>query len=210
MPTPLFFTLYINADERSKNLRDGARNNRPVQQTSYVCSLYGAMLAQCNDDLSTAPAAPSLRTDTFSPIPDAFTDYHGHDSGASFSALGLDRLIDFLRYDMAMPEERYALYKHLKHAWEFEKPSGSESWDESFWSLLKTKPRYKNGDESPMFRQLSLRPGEKLRYRVGQQRAWVFFDDDRFYPQESPERPNIPICQALGDHFARKCQKWKR
>ncbi|KAF5680504.1 hypothetical protein FCIRC_5822 [Fusarium circinatum] len=180
---------------------------------SYICSLYGAMLAQCNDDLSTAPAAPSLRTDTFSPIPDAvyfaanpctpnirlFTDYHGHDIGASFSALGLDRLIDFLRYDMAMPEERKALYKQLEHVWEFEEPSGSEAWDKSFWNLLKTKPRYKNGDESPMYRQLSLRPGEKLGYRVGQQRAWVFFDDDRFYSQESPERPNFPSERFLAE-----------
>ncbi|RKL07107.1 hypothetical protein BFJ71_g2424 [Fusarium oxysporum] len=181
---------------------------------SYVCSLYGAMLAQCNDaDLSTASAAPPLGTDTFSPIPDAvyfaanpctpnirlFTDSHGHDIGASFSTLGLDRLTDFLRYDMAKPEERKALYKQLKHVWEFEEPSGSDAWDKSSRPLLKSKPKYKNGDESSMYKQLSLHPGEKLRYRVGQQRAWVFFDNDRFYPQESPERPNFPSERSLAE-----------
>uniref|UniRef100_A0A0D2YBU8 Uncharacterized protein n=1 Tax=Fusarium oxysporum (strain Fo5176) TaxID=660025 RepID=A0A0D2YBU8_FUSOF len=181
---------------------------------SYVCSLYGAMLAQCNDaDLSTASAAPPLRTDTFSPIPDAvyfaanpctpnirlFTDSYGHDIGASFSTLGLDRLTDFLRYDMAKPEERKTLYKQLKHVWEFEEPSDSDAWDKSSRPLLKSKPKYKNGDESSMYKQLSLHPGEKLRYRVGQQRAWVFFDNDRFYPQESPERPNFPSERSLAE-----------
>ncbi|KAF5630502.1 hypothetical protein F52700_7182 [Fusarium sp. NRRL 52700] len=181
---------------------------------SYVCSLYGAMLAQCNDvDLSTTSTPPSLGIDTFSPIPDAvyfaanpctpnirlFTDYHGHDIGASFSALGLDRLTDFLRYNMAMPEERKALYKQLEYVWEFREPFGSETWDKSFRNLLKTKPKYKSGDESSMYRQLSLHPGEKLRYRVGQQRAWVFLDNDRFYPQENPERPNFPSERFLAE-----------
>lgn len=181
---------------------------------SYVCSLYGAMLVQCNDThLPTTVTGPLLRNYTFYPIPDAvyfaanpytpnmrlFTDLHGREIGSVFSALGLDRLTDFLRHDMSIPEERKALYEQLKYIWGTEDHSSSYAWDKSSSYFLKSKSKYQNGDESSMYRQLALHPGDKRRYRVGQQRAWVFFDDDRFYPQESIERPNFPSERFLAE-----------
>ncbi|EMT62552.1 hypothetical protein FOC4_g10006172 [Fusarium odoratissimum] len=186
---------------------------------SYVCSLYGAMLAQCNNAyLPTALAAPSLRTQLFFPIPDAlFFDANvyapnlrllsrdlGDDIGAGFSTLGLDRLTNFLRYDMAKPDERKALDKKLKDVWKFGAPSISSTWDMHFMLLLVSKQKYKNGCESSLYNQLSLKPKEKLRYKIGQQRAWVFFDDSRFYPPESTERPTFPSERFLAEQPIKK------
>ncbi|EXL70494.1 hypothetical protein FOPG_13678 [Fusarium oxysporum f. sp. conglutinans race 2 54008] len=186
---------------------------------SYVCSLYGSMLAQCNDAyLPTALAPPSLQTQLFFPIPDAlYFDANvyapnirllsrdlGDDIGAGFSTLGLDRLTNFLRYDMAKPDERKALDKKLKDVWKFGAPSISSTWDMHFMLLLASKEKYKNGCESSLYNQLSLKPKEKLRYKIGQQRAWVFFDDSRFYPQESTERPTFPSERFLAEQPVKK------
>ncbi|KAF5242896.1 hypothetical protein FANTH_8481 [Fusarium anthophilum] len=186
---------------------------------SYVCSLYGAMLAQCNRaDLPTALATPSSLTRTSFPVPDAlFFDANvyapnlhllsrdcGDDIGAGFSTLGLDRLIEFLRHDMAKPNERKALDEKLKDAWMYGNPSIAHPWEAFFHNLLVTEQKYKNAYESSLYNQLSLKPKEKLRYKLGQERAWVFFDDCRFYPQESTEQPTFPSERFLADQPAKK------
>ncbi|KAF5569949.1 hypothetical protein FPHYL_1633 [Fusarium phyllophilum] len=186
---------------------------------SYVCSLYGAMLAQCNHaDLPAAFATPTSLTRIYFPVPDAlFFDANvyapnlhllsrdfGKDIGAGFSTLGLDRLIKFLRYDMAKPDERKALDKKLKDVWKYGNPSIAHPWEAYFHNLLATKQKYKNGHESSLFNQLSLEPKEKLRYKLGQERAWVFFNDSRFYPQESTEQPTFPSERFLADQPAKK------
>ncbi|CVK98330.1 uncharacterized protein FMAN_12339 [Fusarium mangiferae] len=190
---------------------------------SYVCSLYGAMLAQCNHaDLPAALAPPLWRTQLFSHVPDAlFFDANvyapnlrllsrdrgddiGDDILAGLSMLGLDRLIDFLRYDMAEPNERKVLDEKLKDVWKFGSPSISHPWESYFAVLLVTKRKYKNGYESSLYKRLSLKPEEKLRYKLGQERAWVFFDDNRFYPQESIEQPIFPSETFLAEQPAKK------
>ncbi|KAF5622268.1 hypothetical protein F25303_12079 [Fusarium sp. NRRL 25303] len=153
---------------------------------SYVCSLYGAMLAQCNNAyLPTALAPPTLRTQLFFPVPDAlFFDANVYapnlrllfrDRGdgilAGFSMLGLDHLTYFLRYDMAKPNDRKALDEKLKDVWKFGSPSISHPWESYLRVLLVTKRKYKNGCESSLYNQLSLKPKEKLRYKLGQERA---------------------------------------
>ncbi|KAF5601067.1 hypothetical protein FPCIR_2401 [Fusarium pseudocircinatum] len=186
---------------------------------SYVCSLYGAMLAQCNHaDLPFAFATPTSLIRTYFPVPDALffdasvyaPNLHllsrdfGEDIGAGFSTLGLDRLIRFLRYDMAKPDERKALDKKLKEIWKYGNPSIAHPWEAYFHNLFATKQKYINGYESSLYNQLSLKPKEKLRYKLGQERAWVFFDDNRFYPQESAEQPTFPSERFLADQRAKK------
>ncbi|KAF5575384.1 hypothetical protein FPANT_11363 [Fusarium pseudoanthophilum] len=184
---------------------------------SYVCSLYGAMLAQCNHaDLPFAFANPTSTMRMYFPVPDAlFFDANlyapnqhllspdlGDDIGAGFSTLGLDRLIKFLRYDMAKPDKRKALDKKLKDVWNC--GLYGEPWEVYFHNIFATKQKYKNGHESSLYNQLSLEPKEKLRYKLGQERAWVFFNDSRFYPQESAERPTFPSERFLADQPAKK------
>jgi hypothetical protein len=43
-----------------------------------------------------------------------------------------------------------------------------------------------------MFKNLSLYNDSNLRQDIGLQRAWVFFDDKRLYPEETIERPIFP------------------
>jgi hypothetical protein len=190
--------------------------------SSYVCSLYGAMLAQCNHaDLPAAFATPTYLMRWYFPVPDAlFFDANlyarnlhllsrdfGDDIGAGFSTLGLDRLIKFLRYDMAKPDERKALDKKLKDVWMYGLygvPSIAHPWEAYFHNLFAIKQKYKNGHESSLYNQLSLKPKEKLRYKLGQERAWVFFNDSRFYPQESAEQSTFPSERFLADQPAKK------
>ncbi|KAF5651592.1 uncharacterized protein FTJAE_72 [Fusarium tjaetaba] len=184
---------------------------------SYVCSLYGAMLAQCNHaDLPAAFATPTSTMGMYFPVPDAlFFDANvyapnlhllsrdfGDDIGAGFSTLGLDRLIKFLRYNMAKPDKRKALDKKLKDVWNH--GLYGDPWEAYFHNIFATKQKYKNGHESSLYNQLSLEPKEKLRYKLGQERAWVFFNDSRFYPQESAERPTFPSKRFLADQPAKK------
>ncbi|CAJ0538853.1 Ff.00g067600.m01.CDS01 [Fusarium sp. VM40] len=171
---------------------------------NYIRSLYGAMFAQCNDgwlpSTSTEASLGSglLFPDTYyfdaksySPNFDVCSlgIVPRHDLGDCFSTTGLDYLTIFLGYGLAIQDEREALMAQFEYVWGFERPFRSYKWDISFALLLTTKPTY---EESSMYKQLFLNRDNTLRHQIFQQRAWVFFDDNRFYPQESPERPNFP------------------
>ncbi|CVK96388.1 uncharacterized protein FPRN_12341 [Fusarium proliferatum] len=186
---------------------------------SYICSLYGAMLAQCNHaDLAAEFDPISFTMKASCPIPDTLffnanvfapnlrllsRDFC-EDIGAGFSMLGLDRLADFLGYDMAKPNERKALDKKLQDIWKFGSPSIFDTWESYLRALLSTKRKYKNGYESSLYKLLSLKPKEKLRYKLAQERAWVFFDDNRFYLQESTEQQTFPSETFLAEQSAKK------
>ncbi|KAM0548191.1 hypothetical protein ACHAPJ_009989 [Fusarium lateritium] len=184
---------------------------------NYVCSLYGAIFAQCSDAwLPGTSTGASLETgllfpDTFYFDANAFSSNLGlfrhtlrYDIAASFSTLGLRHLTNFLRYDMAKPDEREALKIQAQDVWGFKSPFYSYQWGKNFMLLLTSEREYENGSESSMYKQLHLNPDEKLRYKIGQQRAWVFFDDSRFYPQESTERPNFPSQRFLAEEPAKQ------
>jgi hypothetical protein len=167
---------------------------------NYVRSLYGAMFAQCNDGWlpSTSTGAslgPGLLfpdtyyfdANSYLPNLDFLDEIPQYDVGASFSMTGLDYLTICLGYDLGNPDEREAVMAQIEYIWYFESPFRSYTWDMSFELLFTTKPTCKNGCESSMYKQLFLNHDEKLQYNIFQQRAWVFFDDSRFYPQESTE-----------------------
>ncbi|SPJ72440.1 uncharacterized protein FTOL_02168 [Fusarium torulosum] len=187
---------------------------------NYVRSLYGAMFAQCNDGwLPSTSTGASLGPglifpDTFYFDANSYSTNLGllgkmpqRDTAASFSTTGLDYLTIFLGYDLANPDEREAVKAQIEYIWDFERPFQSYTWDTSFMLLLTTEPTFKNGCESSMYKQLSLNRDGKLRYKIFQQRAWVFFDDSRFYPQESTERPNFPSERFLMEEPTKEYSK---
>ncbi|KAM0473985.1 hypothetical protein ACHAP7_008001 [Fusarium lateritium] len=185
---------------------------------NYVRSLYGAMFAQCNDAWLPSPSTgASLETGLL--FPDTFyfdaNMYSTHlglnkkvyylDIETSFSMTGFEYLNNFLGYDLANPDKREALKLQIKYVWDFEEPYRSYTWDENFMLLLTIKPTNKDGYESSMYKQLSLEPGNNLRHKIFEQRAWVFFDDSRFYPEESIERPNFPSESFLFEEPSKQC-----
>ncbi|KAF4972324.1 hypothetical protein FSARC_1103 [Fusarium sarcochroum] len=175
---------------KTSNVHDGPSNLRYREVSNaeyeavgcvhnYVCSLYGAIFAQCKGAcLPSTSSGASLETgllfpDTFyvdanayEPNLGLFGNLHHHDIAASLSTLGLDHLTDFLRYDMAKPDEKEALEVQIQDVWFSEAPYWSFKWAINFMLWLTTKRKYKNGCESAMYKQLSLNPDEKLRYKM--------------------------------------------
>jgi hypothetical protein len=191
---------------------------------SYIGSLYGALFAQCTDawlpstSTGTSPETGLLFPDTFYFEANTHASEVGFrasahicealDYVARFSTLGLPHLINFLRYDMAKLDERESLRVQLQQVWE-------DNFSYIFWErhttielLVKTKRHYKNDCDSLMYKKLGLETQNayhssshvnELRYKISQQRAWVFFDDSRFYSEETSERPNFPSARFLAD-----------
>ncbi|KAI6763930.1 hypothetical protein HG530_007719 [Fusarium avenaceum] len=144
---------------------------------SYVRSLYGAMFAQCNDGwLPSTSTEASLGSGLLFPDTYYFDAkcyspnfevcslgiVPRYDLGDCFSTTGLDYFTIFLGYDLANQGEREALMAQFEYVWCFESPLRSYEWNTTFTLLLTTKPTYKNGCESSMYKQLSLSRDEKL------------------------------------------------
>ncbi|EKJ68943.1 hypothetical protein FPSE_10868 [Fusarium pseudograminearum CS3096] len=173
----------------------------------YCCSLYGALFAQCSDtQLPTRPTGALLGTED--EIPDQFhfdPDAYAHkfdqlfgpglnggkfpEHANSFAALGLDRLVDFLRYDVSKADDREALMTRLQNVWIREQNYLYWVADSIFTSNYENRPA---DSFSGMYKELSLHNRCELALDIGRQRAWIFFDDSRLYPQDSVERPNFP------------------
>ncbi|WXC57082.1 hypothetical protein SNK03_003006 [Fusarium graminearum] len=180
---------------------------------AYYCSLYGAIFAQCSDaQLPSNPTGGSFESEL--QFPDTFyfdTNSHTHKVGLfsfnmfggdppdysdGFSRLGLDHLADFLRYDMAQADDREAL-KVLIQDSTFDKQI--YCWKTQLASIFHRTRRAEDSCDSAMYKQLSLDRDSELRYDIGRQRAWAFFDDSRLYPQDTIERPIFP-----SDSFLKK------
>ncbi|KAF5663722.1 hypothetical protein FHETE_7427 [Fusarium heterosporum] len=192
-----------------------------VQQ--YFGSLYGAIFAQCNDDwlpgtsTGALPESKLLHPDNFWFEADAYApdqkdldigsivdNFLGNDYAGTFSTFGLDHLKDFLRYDMARSNEREAL--RLKVQQFCDSDYGPLAVD-VYVKLSFTIDRIEDhGPESFMYEQVSVDMSSKLRRNVCQQRAWVFFDNDRFYPEDSTERPNFPSEAFLQNEVSKQAE----
>ncbi|RGP79388.1 hypothetical protein FLONG3_2443 [Fusarium longipes] len=186
---------------------------------SYYCSLYGAIFAQCSDSqLPSSPGATSsdgtsLGTDLV--FPDTFLfdgNTYAHEVGLLvdswwegnytpgsypdfthwFSLLGLDRLTDFLGYDMAKEDGREALKLHIQDIWYDCHDHDLGSWAIPQCTIFKRPFRDMIGHDSPMYGKLKEPVGPTLKFLIARQRAWALLDDTRLYPQETYERPNLP------------------
>ncbi|KAJ4264359.1 hypothetical protein NW762_005557 [Fusarium torreyae] len=169
----------------------------------YMCSLYGAMFAQCGDSwLPETPSSPLstiglLYPDVFYINPDVFyinPDVYASDMGLSgedhfgmvwnFMRSGLDLATIFLQFATGKVQER----EHLK-IWftEFYKLGYySFPFIHSFNEFVpKNRTEEVTQRDDPGMYQL-LYPlfssACAVRKKVYQQRAWLFFDDHRFYP----------------------------
>ncbi|CZS79725.1 unnamed protein product [Fusarium graminearum] len=173
----------------------------------YCCSLYGALFAQLSDaQLPTCPTGPLLGTED--EIPDQFhfdTGAYAHKFGPlfkpglggdrfpchanKFASLGLDRLVNFLRYDVTKADDRDTLMTQLQNVWSCDSNYLYWTANSIFTSIYENKPATSFSD---MYKELSLHNRCDLALDIGRQRAWIFFDDSRLYPQDSVERPNFP------------------
>ncbi|KAJ4112476.1 hypothetical protein NW768_011640 [Fusarium equiseti] len=161
---------------------------------------------------------PELRQDPEFELCRSWPSVEYTDCVAHFSALGLDYLINFLHYDMTEAVGRGDLRVQLQDTWSNNCRFGGGSWEYLFDNFFESEREFKDECDSLMYKELCLslrsslrlfsyeisyeRPRRqtfetKLRYKIGQQRAWVFFDDNYFYPQETSKRPNFPSVDFL-------------
>ncbi|QPC69417.1 hypothetical protein HYE68_000169 [Fusarium pseudograminearum] len=173
----------------------------------YYCSVYGAIFAQCSDtQLPSDPDEIPLETELGFPDnlhfdPNTYVHKLGlHDDwwdqfpdfALWFSRSGLDRLTDFLCYDMAKEDERESLKVQVQEAWFDSIENPKLDYDTPFAAISKeAELDNKGGRDSKLYRQLSPYDAQ-LRWEIVRQRAWVFFDDTRLYPQGTIERPHFP------------------
>ncbi|KAF4990991.1 hypothetical protein FGRMN_8112 [Fusarium graminum] len=189
----------------------------------YFCSLYGALFAQCNDDwlpdtwTGALPGRQLLHPDNFWFEADAYApDQEDLDIGrieenivesdyaATFSTFGLDHLKDFLRYNMARSDEREALRIKVQQVCDSDENYLAV---DVFCKLSCLDDRVEDHDpESFMYEQIPIDISCRLRQQVCEQRAWVFFDNDRFYPKDSTERPNFPSETFLLDESSKQAE----
>ncbi|KAL3599996.1 hypothetical protein FPOAC2_04225 [Fusarium poae] len=197
-----------------KRLVGKAESHGIICVRDYYCSLYGAMFAQCSDSqLPSSPTGTTLKTDL--KFPDTFhfdantyaheLDLHDAtwreefpDFASWFSRLGIDRLTEFLRYDMGNEDDRDALFDHLQDTWFNGGKKYGFGLDVPWASIFNVSRSSHNACyDSNMFKQLSGSFEKFLQWDIARQRAWVFFDDTRLYPQETIERPNFPSSSFL-------------
>ncbi|KAG5762698.1 hypothetical protein H9Q72_009209 [Fusarium xylarioides] len=167
---------------------------------TYVRSLYGACIAQREDGfLPSGPdgsefEAPLVFPDNFCFDPDIYTgdrglrgNYHG-DATSHLAKLGLETIAGFTGYGFRLSGE-------------------NKLFDEQFGALLNS-PLYRMGpyqhaitrvdpsDDagSLMYHNLFARLSRSntTQLQIYQQRAWVFFDNDRLYLPRISARPRFP------------------
>ncbi|PCD20891.1 hypothetical protein FGRA07_05043 [Fusarium graminearum] len=194
--------------------------------SNYFKSLYGAIFAQCTDTW-----LPTISSVTSSSEPgllypndfyfdyDVYADgikfsynyraYGGGSFGLGFEILGPDRLTEFLRYDMSKANEIRALRRELKSLWHSNCLQPWNGRELTVGLFFDTRDDYKDGCESLMYEMLA--PTMEQRTNGGKiacQRAWVFFDNSRLYPQETDERPNFPSEDFLEERSRQT--RWRR
>ncbi|KAJ4138748.1 hypothetical protein NW768_002620 [Fusarium equiseti] len=161
----------------------------------YYRSLYGAMFAQCANDgrLPRANEGCSLRDRIRNPNNSVFDAEHyepelawyrsngiGVDNYAEcFSRLGLHRILEFLSHDMTTADGRKALQVEMKLVWDSEDPGKTKKWADAYKSLLLA---VQVGPLEKVYKSIGVHDRNDVRLMVAQQSAWVFFDDERFYP----------------------------
>lgn len=176
---------------------------------TYICSLHGAIFAQCGDAwLPESPNESSLEPgllypDSFYLEPNTFMSdlgiphAHGGELAAEFAKCGLELVVELLGYDISDPQQKESLLVRLEDFWN------------SYTRLSKGYRHYivevspDLVDEAPMYYHLNLQLTStmELQKKVFEQRAWVFFDDARLYPSGNIARhfPSVAFLENEGD-----------
>ncbi|KAF9769123.1 hypothetical protein IL306_013515 [Fusarium sp. DS 682] len=171
---------------------------------TYVCSLHGAIAAQCGDAwLPNPPTDSSLEPGLLFPdnffldpniyIFDLGLGYDDDDElAAEFAKSGLELLVEFLGHDISDPSQKEALLVRIEEFWD----SSARRRGRYHHAILKVSPRINN--EAPMYHELGpkLSPSLALQEKVFEQRAWIFFDNFRMYPLRS-NLSHFPVAQFL-------------
>ncbi|SCN96812.1 uncharacterized protein FFE2_08606 [Fusarium fujikuroi] len=167
---------------------------------TYVRSLYGACIAQRGDGfLPSGPDGTAFELgltfpDNFCFDPDLYTaergsrgNYHG-DATSHLAKLGLEEVVNFTRYRFGLSSE------NEEFDYEFDKVFESLSYRMGPYQHVITRVDSSSDSGSPMYDRLSagLSRSNTIQFRICQQRAWVFFDNNRFYPPSTPSRPRFP------------------
>ncbi|KAG5821613.1 hypothetical protein H9Q74_000058 [Fusarium xylarioides] len=173
---------------------------------TYICSLHGAIFAQCGDAwLPEPPNDSSLEPGLL--FPDSlYVDPNTYMSdlvipparrgelAAEFAKFGLGFVVDLLGYDISDPRQKESLLVRL----------------EDFWnSYPRIQKRYLNritkvspdlAGDAPMHDQLNLQLTStmELQKKIFEQHAWVFFDNARLYPTAS-HFPSAAFLENEGD-----------
>ncbi|KAK1997179.1 hypothetical protein LX36DRAFT_83913 [Colletotrichum falcatum] len=182
---------------------------------TYLVSLYGAMAAQCSSDTwlpehvskSTVPRPPGLL------YPDSL--YFDADIYASsltcscktsgLASLGFDLATVFLRSATAGQPSWDHLGKWFKEAyrntrrsavlsiWGNHQPLYLESLDQNHSDFGAKEEYFQRGPGMYQILHPRLTSKVDIQRKIYRQRAWVFFDDARFYPVPSPDaKPHFP------------------
>lgn len=182
----------------------------------YLASLYAAMFAQCSDSwLPDAPMGPLSSHTTRLLYPDTlYVDAHAYASdmglkaeeislAASMAGFGFDLVTALVRSatDGQLGRDRLEcwlrdLFRKGKQAF----PTLIQHSDHLY--LGGRDQKWKYADEAPgMYKLLHTRLSgdSSLHTSIYQQRAWTFFDDNRFYPSSGGVWPHFPMLDELGE-----------
>ncbi|KAG8670998.1 hypothetical protein FPOAC2_04304 [Fusarium poae] len=198
---------------------------------SYVKTLYGSMFAQCADawlpttSSVNSPESGLLYPDNFDfdanvyaldmKLDDHTRFFYSHDFGSDFERLGPDRLFDFLRHDLSKEDERQGLKAKLQIAAQWECEHRCHDVYDTLDVFFEPDKDYKDGHESSMYEHLSVElnidsDSGSPAWKLCTQRAWVFFDDNRFYPQGTKKRPTFPSDDFLRKQSRRTQYNWDK
>lgn len=187
----------------------------------YFRSLYGAIFVQCDDHgfLPRAEEGRTLRLRTHSPRGSLFyaEQYEPalawfptpgvsvNNYAESFSRLGLYRILEFLSYDLANLDGRKALQAKMDLVWKSEHPAKTKKWSNAYKSLMLTTS---NTPFDKVYTSIGVDDRDAFQLMVAQQSAWVFFDDERFYPTApTDKRTKPPKSPKSPKHKRRKLGK---
>ncbi|WQF88155.1 hypothetical protein CDEST_13169 [Colletotrichum destructivum] len=181
---------------------------------TYVKSIYGAIFAQCSDawlpEVDSVPTSSAisglLYPDSFWVDPDAYASdmcWRSYIPDASkLASLGFDPVKTFLRSAAAGEHGR----DHLKKWFVDDCVRRHKKGDPYWWISDRSLMGYNSGHEgeedcqkSPgMYQRLHLRIAAtcETHREIYRQRAWVFFDDSRFYPS-SGVKQHFPTSDDL-------------
>ncbi|KAF5536995.1 hypothetical protein FMEXI_10131 [Fusarium mexicanum] len=182
----------------------------------YTSSLYGAVFAHCADAwLPVAEATPEaglLFPDNLFADPTQYgkdVGINGVEEGSAIESMaqyGFSLIFAIIRYAIARPQDTNTLESFVKKLCSFRMNSFLQNSFRRAISLGRFIPPNNmyystlNGGEGfheqiwfkSLMDKLSPPHGRALQYKIFQQRAWPFFDNDRHYPKDTAMLPLFP------------------